>query len=75
MTIRAAADVLIALALALPAPSAAQGRDKGEAHDFLLFLQSVESQRPARMWERGVPGHRRSVGRVLCEIDHAGLKE
>jgi hypothetical protein len=49
---------VVALLLALPSVGAAQRRDKSQAYDFLLFLQSVASQRMARMCERGVPGYR-----------------
>ncbi len=50
--------VLALVVVALPAPIAAQRRDKAEALDFLLFLQSVASQRMARVCARGVPGYR-----------------
>jgi len=50
--------ILVALALTMPAPSAAQRRDRTAAEAFLLFLESVAAQRTARTCERGIPGYR-----------------
>jgi len=55
---RTVAAVLLALALAIPVPGAAQRRDRTEMEALLLFLQSLGAQRAARLCERGVPGYR-----------------
>jgi|SRR5262245_3652679 len=55
---RVLAVALVTFFATLPAPGAAQPRDKAAAYDFLLFLQSVAAQRTARMCERGLPGYR-----------------
>jgi len=58
LTNRLSVLVVTTLVALLPQSSEAQRRDKAEALDFLLFLQSVASQKMARVCERGVPGYR-----------------
>ena len=56
--IRVSVVILVAIAAAIPVPSAAQGRDKAKELSFFVFLQSVSAQGMARLCVRGLPDYR-----------------